>query len=95
MAQDIGSGRATTARCRVDDTQIPTIADENEQGTASDSKSAQTTEKHIEKAYSCFTSREKWGIIISTNIYTPAIPTLADAFDVPVEKINLTLTVYL
>lgn len=32
---------------------------------------------------------------ISAAIYTPAIPTLADAFGVTAEKINLTLTVYL
>ena len=32
---------------------------------------------------------------ISSNIYVPAIPTLVKAFDVSVEKINLTVTVFL
>lgn len=32
---------------------------------------------------------------ISSNIYVPAIPTLAEAFGVSAEKINVTVTVYL
>ncbi|RSH94560.1 hypothetical protein EHS25_004364 [Saitozyma podzolica] len=58
------------------------------------------------RPYSCFTEKQKWFIIvlsalagifspISSNIYVPAIPTLAEAFEVSEEKINLTITVYL
>ncbi|KAJ7090824.1 MFS general substrate transporter [Mycena belliarum] len=53
--------------------------------------------------YSIFTSREKWFIVslisfgglfspLSANIYFPAIPTLAVAFNKSIELINLTVT---
>ncbi|ORX36481.1 major facilitator superfamily domain-containing protein [Kockovaella imperatae] len=56
--------------------------------------------------YSIFSTREKWVIVglsslagifspIGSNIYVPAIPSLADAFHVSNEKINLTVTLYL
>ncbi|KAJ7762474.1 MFS general substrate transporter [Mycena metata] len=56
-----------------------------------------------EEPYSIFTSREKWFIValvsfgalfspLSANIYFPAIPTLAVAFDKSIELINLTVT---
>ncbi|KAJ7028560.1 major facilitator superfamily domain-containing protein [Mycena alexandri] len=56
-----------------------------------------------EEPYSIFTSREKWFIVslisfgglfspLSANIYFPAIPTLAVAFDQSIELINLTVT---
>ncbi|WWD16590.1 hypothetical protein CI109_101018 [Kwoniella shandongensis] len=58
------------------------------------------------KPYSVFTPGQKWFIVslsalgaifspISTNIYVPAIPTLAAAFKVSTEKINLSVTLYL
>ncbi|OCF32300.1 hypothetical protein I316_05968 [Kwoniella heveanensis BCC8398] len=58
------------------------------------------------KGYSAFTDGQKWLIVIfsalgaifspiSTNIYVPAIPTLAKAFNTTTERINLTVTVYL
>ncbi|WVQ78721.1 hypothetical protein IAT38_000808 [Cryptococcus sp. DSM 104549] len=58
------------------------------------------------KAYSAFTPGQKWFIVvfsalgaifspISTNIYVPAIPTLAKAFNTTTERINLTVTMYL
>ncbi|OCF58020.1 hypothetical protein L486_04047 [Kwoniella mangroviensis CBS 10435] len=58
------------------------------------------------KPYSVFTDGQKWFIVIfsalgaifspiSTNIYVPAIPTLAKAFNTTTEKINLTVTIYL
>ncbi|CAD6587454.1 MAG: hypothetical protein TREMPRED_004760 [Tremellales sp. Tagirdzhanova-0007] len=58
------------------------------------------------RPYSSFSSGEKWFIVvlsavagtfspISSNIYVPAIPTVADAFGVSSEDINLTVTVYL
>ncbi|WVR03902.1 hypothetical protein IAU60_000901 [Kwoniella sp. DSM 27419] len=61
---------------------------------------------HSGKPYSVFSDGQKWFIVIfsalgaifspiSTNIYVPAIPTLARAFGVTTEKINLTVTVYL
>ncbi|WWC60193.1 uncharacterized protein I303_102758 [Kwoniella dejecticola CBS 10117] len=60
----------------------------------------------LNKPYSVFTPGQKWFIVIfsalgaifspiSTNIYVPAIPTLAKAFDTTTEKINLTVTIYL
>ncbi|KAJ7502612.1 MFS general substrate transporter [Mycena galericulata] len=56
-----------------------------------------------EELYSIFTSREKWFIVsliafgglfspLSANIYFPAIPTLAVAFNKSIELINLTVT---
>ncbi|WWC87778.1 uncharacterized protein L201_002670 [Kwoniella dendrophila CBS 6074] len=58
------------------------------------------------KPYSAFSDGQKWFIVIfsalgaifspiSTNIYVPAIPALAKAFDTTTEKINLTVTIYL
>ncbi|WWC68737.1 uncharacterized protein I206_102671 [Kwoniella pini CBS 10737] len=70
----------------------------------------QTTQTNLttssNKPYSVFTSGQKWFIVIfsalgaifspiSTNIYVPAIPTLARAFNTTTEKINLTVTIYL
>ncbi|KAJ7457887.1 MFS general substrate transporter [Mycena latifolia] len=57
----------------------------------------------VEEPYSIFTSREKWLIVslisfgglfspLSANIYFPAIPTLAAAFNKSIELINLTVT---
>ncbi|KAJ7689586.1 MFS general substrate transporter [Mycena rosella] len=57
----------------------------------------------VEEPYSIFTSGEKWFIVsliafgglfspLSANIYFPAIPTLAVAFDKSIELINLTVT---
>ena len=37
----------------------------------------------------------RWVRPISSNIYVPAIPTVADAFGVSSEDVNLTVTVYL
>ncbi|EED79113.1 predicted protein [Postia placenta Mad-698-R] len=59
-----------------------------------------------EKPYSIFTTSEKWFIVALTalgslfspftsNIYFPAIPTLAAAFHRSIEDINLTVTVYM
>ncbi|KAK4687614.1 hypothetical protein P7C73_g2490, partial [Tremellales sp. Uapishka_1] len=49
------------------------------------------------RPYSSFSNGEKWFIVspISSNIYVPAIPLLAEKFDTTNEKINLTVTVYL
>ncbi|WRT65600.1 uncharacterized protein IL334_002545 [Kwoniella shivajii] len=58
------------------------------------------------KPYSVFSPGQKWFIVIfsslgaifspiSMNIYAPAIPSLAKAFDTTIEKINLTVTIYL
>ncbi|KAJ6594563.1 MFS general substrate transporter [Mycena capillaripes] len=57
----------------------------------------------VEEPYSVFTTREKWFIVslisfgalfspLSANIYFPAIPTLAVAFNKSIELINLTVT---
>lgn len=65
-----------------------------------------TAEGGNKKPYSAFSTGQKWAIVamvglaslfspISSNIYVPAIPTLVKAFDVSVEKINLTVTVFL
>ncbi|OCH86051.1 MFS general substrate transporter [Obba rivulosa] len=59
-----------------------------------------------EKPYSIYTSHEKWFIVstaafagifspLTANIYFPAIPIIASAFDKSVELINLTVTVYM
>ncbi|KAI0776582.1 MFS general substrate transporter [Trametes elegans] len=56
--------------------------------------------------YSVYTSREKWMIVavtsfaalfspLTANIYFPAIPDIAAAFNVSIELINLTVTVYM
>ncbi|XXH04580.1 hypothetical protein Hte_010997 [Hypoxylon texense] len=56
--------------------------------------------------YSVFTKGEKWTLVgmvavaglfspLPANIYFPAIPTLATAFDRSIEDINLTVTIYL
>ncbi|KAH9944252.1 MFS general substrate transporter [Epithele typhae] len=58
------------------------------------------------KPYSVYTSREKWFIVavtsfaamfspLTANIYFPAIPTIALAFNKSTELINLTVTVYM
>ncbi|EJU05680.1 MFS general substrate transporter [Dacryopinax primogenitus] len=57
-----------------------------------------------EKPYSIFTRKEKWFIVfmtavagfyspLSANIYFPAIPILSEAFQEPIELINVTVTV--
>ncbi|KAJ7162193.1 MFS general substrate transporter [Mycena filopes] len=57
----------------------------------------------LEEPYSMFTTQEKWFIVslisfgglfspLSANIYFPAIPTIAVAFDKSIELINLTVT---
>ncbi|KAJ7750929.1 MFS general substrate transporter [Mycena maculata] len=57
----------------------------------------------VEEPYSIFTTHEKWFIVsliafgglfspLSANIYFPAIPTLAVAFNKSIEDINLTVT---
>ncbi|KAH9937306.1 major facilitator superfamily domain-containing protein [Fomitopsis serialis] len=57
-------------------------------------------------AYSIYTSDEKWFIVavaglaalfspFTANIYFPAIPTIANAFNRSIEDINLTVTVYM
>ncbi|KAH9835929.1 MFS general substrate transporter [Rhodofomes roseus] len=59
-----------------------------------------------EKPYSIYTTDEKWFIVavaalaalfspFTANIYFPAIPTMADAFNRSIEDINLTVTVYM
>ncbi|KZT54242.1 MFS general substrate transporter [Calocera cornea HHB12733] len=59
-----------------------------------------------ERPYSIFKPWEKWFIVfmtsmagifspLSANIYFPSIPVLADAFSVPIESINVTVTVYM
>ncbi|KAJ7090815.1 MFS general substrate transporter [Mycena belliarum] len=64
------------------------------------------TQNEAEEPYSIFTSREKWFIVslisfgglfspLSSNIYFPAIPLLAAAFNKSVELINLTVTLNL
>jgi hypothetical protein len=58
MAQD------TDPRQRSDGVvEIPAPANGNDGGMAPSSRPPQTTEKEKEEVYSCFTSREKWGII--------------------------------
>ncbi|EGO05326.1 hypothetical protein SERLA73DRAFT_157893 [Serpula lacrymans var. lacrymans S7.3] len=60
----------------------------------------------VEKPYSIYTHSEKWIIVsiasvaglfspLTSNIYFPAIPTIATAFHKSIELINLTVTVYL
>ncbi|KAI0785014.1 major facilitator superfamily domain-containing protein [Abortiporus biennis] len=60
----------------------------------------------VEKPYSAFTLREKWIIVsmaafgatfspLTSNIYFPAIPAMADAFHKSTELINLTVTMYM
>ncbi|KIJ66313.1 hypothetical protein HYDPIDRAFT_109309 [Hydnomerulius pinastri MD-312] len=60
----------------------------------------------VEKPYSIYTTSEKWFIVsmaslaslfspLTANIYFPAIPTIATAFDKSIELINLTVTVYM
>ncbi|KAL4241760.1 MFS transporter superfamily protein [Abortiporus biennis] len=71
-----------------------------------DIKRKLSTSSIIEKPYSIFTTREKWGIVImasfgglfsplTANSYFPAIPTMAVAFGKSVELINLTVTMYM
>ncbi|KAK7018867.1 MFS general substrate transporter [Favolaschia claudopus] len=59
-----------------------------------------------EQPYTIYTPTEKWLIVcliafgglfspLSSNIYFPAIPTIARAFDKSIELINLTVTLYL
>ncbi|KAF2711136.1 MFS general substrate transporter [Pleomassaria siparia CBS 279.74] len=59
-----------------------------------------------EKPYSVYTKKEKWLIVamvalagfyspLPANIYFPAIPTIAKAFNKPTDLINQTVTVYL
>ncbi|KAJ7671742.1 major facilitator superfamily domain-containing protein [Mycena rosella] len=68
-----------------------------------DEEAAPTVTPPAEEPYSIFTSREKWFIVsliafgglfspLAANIYFPAIPTIAVAFDKSIELINLTVT---
>ncbi|KAL6705350.1 multidrug transporter [Coniothyrium glycines] len=63
-------------------------------------------EGEVEAPYSIYTSKEKWLIVamvalagfyspLPANIYFPAIPTIARAFDRSLDDINQTVTVYL
>ncbi|THH19063.1 hypothetical protein EW146_g2038 [Bondarzewia mesenterica] len=60
----------------------------------------------VDKPYSVFTPKEKWFIVIvaslaatfsplTANIYLPAIPVIASQFHESIEKINLTVTIYM
>ena len=62
--------------------------------------------KPKEEPYSIFTRPEKWFIValvsygslfspLTTNIYLVAIPTLSSAFHTSIERINLSVTVYM
>ncbi|KAG9314032.1 major facilitator superfamily domain-containing protein [Chiua virens] len=64
------------------------------------------TKKNADKPYSIYTYSEKWFIVsmaslaalfspLTANIYLPAIPTIATAFNKSIELINLTVTVYM
>ncbi|THU81798.1 MFS general substrate transporter [Dendrothele bispora CBS 962.96] len=59
-----------------------------------------------QEPYSIFTKREKWFIVmliagsglfspLTANIYFPAIPVIAEAFNKSIELINLTVTMYM
>ncbi|KAJ3973651.1 major facilitator superfamily domain-containing protein [Lentinula raphanica] len=63
-------------------------------------------ENVISEPYSIYTKREKWFLVLliamsglfsplTTNVYFPAIPTIADAFHKSTELINLTVTMYM
>ncbi|KIJ66317.1 hypothetical protein HYDPIDRAFT_86715 [Hydnomerulius pinastri MD-312] len=66
----------------------------------------ETSQEVPEKPYSIYTDSEKWFIVamaalaalfspLTANIYFPAIPTIATAFNKSIELINLTVTVYM
>lgn len=85
----------------VNDRDEPTTTSENDESARS--SIVQTSE---ERPYSAFTSSEKWTVVVlvslasffsplTANIYFPAIPTIADAFNKSIELINLTVTVYM
>ncbi|KAI0727810.1 major facilitator superfamily domain-containing protein [Fomitopsis betulina] len=70
------------------------------------SKDAQSAPQEVQKPYSVFTQNDKWLIVavsslaalfspLTANIYLPAIPTIARAFNRSTEDINLTVTVYM
>ncbi|KAI0735015.1 MFS general substrate transporter [Earliella scabrosa] len=79
----------------------------NDDGTPQSVSSTQShTRPDVEKPYSIYTPREKWFIVavsafaaifspLTANIYFPAIPTIATAFNASTELINLTVTVYM
>ncbi|KAH7886869.1 major facilitator superfamily domain-containing protein [Phlebopus sp. FC_14] len=67
---------------------------------------SEKVESPPEKPYSIYTTSEKWLIVaiasaaalfspLTANIYLPAIPTIAAAFDKSIELINLTVTAYM
>jgi hypothetical protein len=58
MAQDIDPGQRSDG-----DVESQAPANGNDVGMAASSRPVQTTDKEKEEVYSCFTSREKWGII--------------------------------
>ncbi|KAH0838000.1 major facilitator superfamily domain-containing protein [Lanmaoa asiatica] len=69
-------------------------------------KESDASKQEAEKPYSIYTLSEKWFIVsmaslaalfspLTANIYLPAIPTIAIAFNKSTELINLTVTVYM
>jgi hypothetical protein len=71
-----------------------------------DQKTVSNTTPQLSIAYTAFTRAEKWLITLimglamffspfTANIYFPAIPTLATAFSVSLQKINVTITAYI
>ncbi|KAF9061666.1 major facilitator superfamily domain-containing protein [Rhodocollybia butyracea] len=63
-------------------------------------------EEEEEPPYSVYTKKEKWFLVLliassglfsplTANVYFPAIPTIADAFNKSTELINLTVTMYM
>ena len=77
---------------------------DNQEDTAG--KSSSTPGDPDSKPYSIYTSREKWIIVsivsiggffspLTANIYFPAIPTIAAAFNKSISLINLSVTIYM
>ncbi|KAF8445568.1 major facilitator superfamily domain-containing protein [Boletus edulis BED1] len=71
-----------------------------------DSRDPDSVKEEVERPYSIYTLSEKWFIVsmaslaalfspLTANIYLPAIPTIAAAFNKSIESINLTVTVYM
>ncbi|KIK94767.1 hypothetical protein PAXRUDRAFT_827690 [Paxillus rubicundulus Ve08.2h10] len=80
----------------------PLVSKEDDKKPAAPSEQAERQEGD----YSIYTLSEKWVIVsmaslaalfspLTANIYLPAIPTIATAFDKSIELINLTVTVYM
>ncbi|KAI0319770.1 MFS general substrate transporter [Amylostereum chailletii] len=78
------------------------LIDEKVTSRADERRPSQPTEK----AYSVFTSKEKWTIVLmaslagvfsplTANVYFPAIPVIASQFHKSTEAINLTVTIYM